>query len=65
MLILIAIFIAVWAAFFIGISAGILLMKAEAVESGLAEYYLDGNNQRKWRWNTPPTDQQPHGGGKD
>lgn len=24
--------------------------KAEAVEAGHAEYYLDENNERQWRW---------------
>lgn len=40
-----------------GIIFGILLgyltdrsWRNEAVKQGKAEYYLDGNNQRKWRW---------------
>ena len=45
--------------FFIGVLAGSVCVfnatqscwRREAVSSGRAEYYLDENHERQWRWN--------------
>jgi hypothetical protein len=36
--------------FCIGQASGTGLAHEEAVKAGKAEYYLDANNQRQWRW---------------
>ena len=35
---------------FIGFKNGQTESQAEAVSAGKAEYYLDQNNNRQWRW---------------
>ncbi len=34
----------------VALCVGELTIKDEAVKAGHAEYYLDGNNERQWRW---------------
>ena len=36
--------------FLSGIVTGIVVQKKAAVENGKAEYYLDDNYERQWRW---------------
>ena len=36
--------------FFVGVHVGYNTMKNHAVKAGRAEYYLDDNNERQWRW---------------
>ncbi len=34
----------------LGLGSGKESLRSEAVKSGHAEYYLDANNERHWRW---------------
>lgn len=35
---------------YMGFDSGANYMRAEAVKAGHAEYYLDAENNRQWRW---------------
>lgn len=39
--------------FVAGIDHGAKRMREEAVAVGVAEYYLDDDNERQWRWRKP------------
>ena len=40
--------------FVFGVDFGDWRVKREAVEKGIAEYYLDANFEKKWRWKERP-----------